>query len=222
MVYFPLSRLDRAVQRIYGWGMSEISSREMLLRVAARLFRQKGYDGTGLNEILAASGLPKGSLYHHFPGGKRELAEAATRAGGEAVARLVERVFAEAVDFSGGAVALCHALAEMIAQQDGVLACPVVSILQVGTHEPYLRAVGREVLAGWQDGLARQARRLGHPAPDVAAEMLIMQLEGAWVLALAAQGGAPFLRLARWLALGAAGLGSAAPAPKRKIWSLQR
>ena len=39
--------------------------------------RTRGYHGVGLNELLAKAGAPKGVLYHHFPGGKSELALAA-------------------------------------------------------------------------------------------------------------------------------------------------
>ena len=39
--------------------------------------RRKGYHGVGLSELLEAAGAPKGVLYHHFPGGKSELAIAA-------------------------------------------------------------------------------------------------------------------------------------------------
>ena len=53
--------------------MSDHNSRETLVRAASRLFRQKGYSGVGLTEILKEAGLPKGSLYYHFPGGKAEL-----------------------------------------------------------------------------------------------------------------------------------------------------
>ena len=45
-------------------------ARSRLIRVASALFRQRGYDGVGLTEILEASGAPKGSFYHHFPEGK--------------------------------------------------------------------------------------------------------------------------------------------------------
>ncbi|MDD3224447.1 MAG: TetR/AcrR family transcriptional regulator [Clostridium sp.] len=41
---------------------------------AANLFQVKGYNGTGLNEILKESNAPKGSLYYYFKGGKEELA----------------------------------------------------------------------------------------------------------------------------------------------------
>lgn len=179
--------------------MDDLPSRETLLRTASRLFRQKGYDGVGLSAILQASGLPKGSLYHHFPGGKRELAEEAARMGAEGVERLVNRIFAEAPDFLEGAVRLCHALADFIAQRDQVLACPAVSILQAGTQEPHLRVVGRQIIAGWHACLTTHAGRLAQDAPEEAAEMLIMQMEGAWVLCLAEQDGAPFRRLAHWL-----------------------
>ncbi|MFN3818792.1 TetR/AcrR family transcriptional regulator [Blastomonas sp.] len=51
-------------------------TRLRLLQVATRLFQQRGYHAVGLAEILALAEAPKGSLYHHFPGGKPELAEA--------------------------------------------------------------------------------------------------------------------------------------------------
>jgi AcrR family transcriptional regulator len=38
-------------------------------------FRDKGYEGASLAELSAATGLKRSSLYHHFPGGKQEMAE---------------------------------------------------------------------------------------------------------------------------------------------------
>ena len=43
------------------------------------LFKARGYHGVGVAEILARAGAPKGSLYHHFPGGKPDLACAAVK-----------------------------------------------------------------------------------------------------------------------------------------------
>ena len=48
-------------------------TRERLLTAAQRLFRKRGYHATSLNDILEAAQAPKGSLYHHFPGGKEAL-----------------------------------------------------------------------------------------------------------------------------------------------------
>jgi TetR/AcrR family transcriptional repressor of lmrAB and yxaGH operons len=53
------------------------TARDRILRAATRLFQQRSYHGVGLSEILAQAKAPKGSLYHHFPGGKAQLAVAA-------------------------------------------------------------------------------------------------------------------------------------------------
>ena len=50
------------------------NSRQKILDTASKLFQIKGYNATGLNEILKESGSPKGSLYYYFPNGKEELA----------------------------------------------------------------------------------------------------------------------------------------------------
>ena len=42
--------------------------RQDILRTAARLFQQQGYDATSMNDIAAALKLSKGGLYHHFQG----------------------------------------------------------------------------------------------------------------------------------------------------------
>ncbi|GAA6150769.1 TetR/AcrR family transcriptional regulator [Pseudoteredinibacter isoporae] len=51
-----------------------LDSRQTLIVTATNLFQKQGYYATGLNEILSLAGLPKGSLYHHFRGGKVDLA----------------------------------------------------------------------------------------------------------------------------------------------------
>jgi AcrR family transcriptional regulator len=43
-----------------------LSSRQEILRTAARLFQQRGYDATSMNDVAAALNLSKGGLYHHF------------------------------------------------------------------------------------------------------------------------------------------------------------
>lgn len=48
-------------------------TRSRILTAAQRLFRQRGYHATGLADILQLAGAPKGSMYHHFPGGKEVI-----------------------------------------------------------------------------------------------------------------------------------------------------
>src|SRR5579871_2140230 len=43
-----------------------LDPRQEILRTAARLFQQQGYDATSMNDVAAALKLSKGGLYHHF------------------------------------------------------------------------------------------------------------------------------------------------------------
>jgi AcrR family transcriptional regulator len=56
--------------------MNRVIEKHELVRIAADLFRMKGYAGTSIDDIAKGCGLTKGSLYHHFAG-KEDLALAA-------------------------------------------------------------------------------------------------------------------------------------------------
>lgn len=53
--------------------MKDVSTKEHILIIAKGLFQKQGYAATGITQILRAADIPKGSLYHFFPGGKEEL-----------------------------------------------------------------------------------------------------------------------------------------------------
>jgi len=52
------------------------TTRQIIIRESIKLFQRDGYHGTPVSVILKAAKIPKGSLYHHFPGGKEEVASA--------------------------------------------------------------------------------------------------------------------------------------------------
>ena len=56
------------------------------LQAAARLFRERGFDGASISEIMAATGLTHGSFYNHFDSKEELLAEAFEHASREALA----------------------------------------------------------------------------------------------------------------------------------------
>ena len=64
--------------------------REQIIEATGRLLEAQGYHATGLNEIVAQSGAPKGSLYYYFPGGKEEMAAEAVARAGERLAQRIE------------------------------------------------------------------------------------------------------------------------------------
>src|SRR6202158_4085366 len=51
------------------------NSRASMVRSAASLIRSRGVSATSLSDVLTDSGAPRGSIYHHFPNGKAQLAE---------------------------------------------------------------------------------------------------------------------------------------------------
>ena len=67
------------------------ASRERLLETIGEVFEAQGYDGATLTLLSRATGLGKASLYHHFPGGKADMAAALLR---DRVAQLERLAFA--------------------------------------------------------------------------------------------------------------------------------
>ena len=59
------------------------NARQKMIESAAVLFRERGVRNTSFSDVLAHSGAPRGSIYHHFRGGKTQLATEATQWAGE-------------------------------------------------------------------------------------------------------------------------------------------
>ncbi|MEZ7828361.1 MAG: TetR/AcrR family transcriptional regulator [Brachymonas denitrificans] len=57
--------------------MSQPSMRDRMIACAAQVVARRGVPGTSFAEVLLLTGASRGSIYHHFPGGKQELIEAA-------------------------------------------------------------------------------------------------------------------------------------------------
>ena len=68
------------------------STRESILTAAAELMRHKGYGAVGMKDIAQASGAPIGSLYHHFRGGKVQIAREALVNAGAAYGLLIPSI----------------------------------------------------------------------------------------------------------------------------------
>ena len=69
--------------------LSNLSSRERIIRAASVLIESKGLHGTGLNEIVRKGKAPKGSIYYHFPGGKEQIAAEAISLSGRTLAEKI-------------------------------------------------------------------------------------------------------------------------------------
>ncbi|SDI51299.1 transcriptional regulator, TetR family [Actinokineospora alba] len=164
-------------------------TRERTLRTAATLFRTQGYHGTGLNQVLAEGGLPKGSLYFHFPGGKEQLAaEAVALAAGE-LCDWVSATLDGAADPVAGLDAVIQGLAEHLVASDFSRGCPIGTVAPDGGD--VVREACVSAFASWQ-GVVRDFLA-AHDIPDAenVATTLLAALEGAQLLARTRRDTAP-------------------------------
>ncbi len=136
--------------------------KDALVRTAAELFRKQGYAATGLNEIIAVSGAPKGSLYHYFPQGKVEIGAAAVRLAGvvgEATLQSLAEAYPDAEDFI---LAYGTRLAERLEGSDFREGCPIATtLLELAPAELEITAAGRDALFSWAEVISRLLASLG-------------------------------------------------------------
>ncbi len=161
-----------------------------IVGTTGELFRRQGYVGTGLKQIVAEAGAPFGSIYHFFPGGKKELAAEVIRTSGRAYQDLVMAVLDAAPDALTAVETGFAAAAETLVATGYADACPIATVaLEVASTDETLRAATAEVFAAWVDAGAERFVRWGFGAADARrlAIVLITSLEGAFVLCRAAR-----------------------------------
>jgi TetR/AcrR family transcriptional repressor of lmrAB and yxaGH operons len=163
----------------------EPSTRDRLIFAATRLFRQRGYDGTGLAEVLSEAGVPKGSLYHHFPDGKADLACAAADWTASEIIRVIDDSFRQAPDWRHGATTFCYKMAKLFDILNSADACPIFGLLFEGPDQEKFRghaeaAFNRIIAAAARHG---EALGLSSETAQEAAETFMIGFQGSWTLA---------------------------------------
>jgi len=152
-----------------------------LAEKALELFRQRGYEGTSLNDLAAASGLEKASLYYRFPGGKKDMALAAAAH----VGQWFEANIFSPLSENGPSVDRIKTVAQRLRvfYGDGAKPCVLDSLSLRGGPPELAEALGNAYKA-WLQAFAAVARETGMSrrlAEDRARQALI-QIEGSLVL----------------------------------------
>jgi AcrR family transcriptional regulator len=177
-------------------------ARQKMIESAALLFSEHGIQGTSFTDVLAHSGAPRGSIYHHFSGGKTQLVEDATRWAGEfTIAGAVAAV--ERRDPIAAIGSFRRHWSKVLRASDFGGGCPVASAALEGSHEPTARDIAGEVFADWQEVIADGLRRRGVAAARAhsVATLLLASIEGAIVLCRAQQSLRPLERVSDELEL---------------------
>jgi TetR/AcrR family transcriptional repressor of lmrAB and yxaGH operons len=166
------------------------TARSDAIAAAADLFRRQGYAATGLEEILDVSGAPKGSFYHHFPGGKEELALDALAYSGGRVRDLVVHLADTAPSAGALVTAIAAKQAADLRDSDYALGCPVATVaLELAGTSEQVAATSAAAFDSWAEPLADRLRAAGRDDAEATrlARWALAGLEGALVLARASR-----------------------------------
>ena len=165
-------------------------SRERMVRAAVDLFRERGYAATSFNDVLERGGAPRGSIYHHFPGGKEQLAR-------EALQWYAERV-ARALDSTGSAREIVDLFLassrEALVASDFSAGCAVAAVtLDLGPGEDRLKPSVADAFGRWRTVLTKAFTREGATPAQARrlAAFTVAAVEGALILARAERSAQP-------------------------------
>jgi AcrR family transcriptional regulator len=177
-------------------------SRSKMVQSAAALIGSQGMNATSFSDVLADSGAPRGSIYFHFPDGKRELARDAIRWTSEQV---IAHMRASSADSAAEVVRHFVALFQHVAEvSNGAAGCAVAGVtIDVPASDEELLIDAREAFHSWVDLLSEQLRDVGvakKRAREIALTC-VASVEGALILCRAEGGATPLDAVAKQMAL---------------------
>ncbi len=163
------------------------ATREEILVTLFDLFRRSGYDAVSLADISEATGLGKSSLYHHFPGGKPDMAEA--------VAEFARDWMREnIVDPLGADAPLARKIGAMMAAVErmydgGGAPCLIASMMISPSASPKAIETVGAIVGDWIDAIAGAMRRVGLPPGEAKkrATAAVVAIQGGLIVARAAR-----------------------------------
>jgi TetR/AcrR family transcriptional regulator, lmrAB and yxaGH operons repressor len=158
-------------------------SKGKTLSAAATLFRQQGYHGTALQDILAAGGSPRGSLYFHFPKGKEEIGEAALTLAGEAVRQAIARAAENSESAEIFLLRIARGMAADLETSGYREGCPIATTaLETSAQSQILGTATRTAFKSWENEIARGLESFGIQQAEMVATTVLSQFEGALLL----------------------------------------
>ncbi|WP_234029441.1 TetR/AcrR family transcriptional regulator [Streptomyces sp. PsTaAH-124] len=196
--------MSNPAERPAGTGTgSRYGPRERMVFSAAQLIRRDGIAATGMRDVAAHAGAPRGSLQHYFPGGKEQLVDEAVAWAGQYAGRRVARFLAGLAEPAPSALfaAMVGQWTDEYEATGELRGCPVAAATVECAQGGTVRRTVAAAFATWCEPLAAALTELGVPsgrAPALAT-LMISSLEGAIVMARAEGGVAPLTTVAREL-----------------------
>jgi AcrR family transcriptional regulator len=161
--------------------------RALLLKGARQLLAEKGYAGMELRDVAERGKAPRGSIYHHFPGGKVQLAREAAELEGATIRDLIERSIEER-GLKQTLALFGDVFRRRVADYPERIGCPVAAVALARPEDPELAAVATAAFGSWERPIAAALRDEGVNARDAEAfaGLVVSTVEGALLRARAA------------------------------------
>lgn len=160
-------------------GSEQRGPRDRMIAHAADLIGRDGVAGTSIGDVIAASAAPRGSIYHHFPGGKAELMTEAVRFAGDYIAkRLGEQRTSRPAETI---VEIGTVWRKMLVNSEYQFGCPVLAGGLAHRTEPAVADEASKVFDQWISQIAYRLTMEGVDAERAAslATLMISAIEGA-------------------------------------------
>ncbi|MGJ7536487.1 MULTISPECIES: TetR/AcrR family transcriptional regulator [unclassified Variovorax] len=160
------------------------ATHERIVETAARAIRRSGYGGTAVADIMKGAGLTHGGFYAHFASREAMLAEAADRAGAEAVAASAS-IAAEAPP-DQALQALLHAYLSTEHIESVETGCPIAALgSEMPRQAPEVRRAATRRIKEMIDLVARQSPDWGQPGAHERALVTVATAVGTLLMARA-------------------------------------
>lgn len=174
------------------------TTRTEIVSCARDLFYRRGYDGTSFSDIVKASDVCRGNIYHYFKS-KDEILGAVIDQRIEEFQTLLNRWQVEHTDPRER----LRAFARMVVERQDELTrwgCPVGSLnIELGKDRRDLQVSARRLFDLFRDWLATQLAALGHADPAAAALHLLGRAQGIAVIAQVYEDTTLLAREVAWL-----------------------
>jgi TetR/AcrR family transcriptional regulator, lmrAB and yxaGH operons repressor len=170
-----------------------IETRTRLIRAMQYFLATRGFHGIGLSELLTHAKAPKGVMYHHFPGGKTELALVALEESTQAMLRQLDKALAKTTSTSGAIALWFEGSIKLLSQDNFELGCPLATVALESTSED---AELRQAIAKSFSLIREALSRIFEKQTDAAhakqlAALFVAAYEGALMQARVAQSAKP-------------------------------
>ncbi len=165
-----------------------------MIETTARLLQKQGFHGTGLNEIIQVSGSPKGSIYHHFPGGKEELAVAAIEWTKEQVRAYLSHQLEKAKTANEAIARLIDDSANQFDEGTYFRGVPVIALtLENAAASVAIRTACKEAFEDWESVIAKKIEASGFSRRHAAelASVIHAMMQGAAAISFAKESSDP-------------------------------